>query len=211
MKKKSYKVLEYYMSLNYPFTVDLFEENGEIRFGLLIPELEGVWADGNTLEEAYINLIETKKLWFETCIENGMDIPEPISEKDFSGKFILRLNPRLHKDLSEKAHKNKISLNQYIRLLLEKQITNSDLVLEIKRLIETISKQSETIKELRKELTTLENRISSLEETFSSVAGFEPSMPIIATTEGYFRGTAVGGYLEVVNSDEAVKTFLITK
>ena len=188
MKKKNYKILEYYMSLNYTFTVNLFEENGEIRFGLLIPELEGVWADGNTLEEAYINLIETKKLWLETCLENGIDIPKPISEKDFSGKFILRLDPKLHKDLSEKAHKSKISLNQYIRFLLEKQITNSDLILEIKRLRETISKQSGTIKELSKELSTLENRISSLEDTFSSATGFEPSMPINVTTGAYFKG-----------------------
>jgi predicted HicB family RNase H-like nuclease len=187
MKKKKNKDLEYYMSLNYPFTVELYKENGELRFGLQVPELQGVWADGKTVEEAYADLIETKRLWFETCLEKGVDIPEPVLEKDFSGKFILRLDPRLHRTLSERAQKSRISLNQYIRLLLEKQISNSDLIAEITQLRQFIAKQSETIEKLRKELATLEHRIGSLEEAFSSTGSGWGGI-IFATTEEYFKG-----------------------
>lgn len=186
MKMKKDKNLEHYMSLNYPFTGELYEENGELRFGLQVPELQGVWADGKTIEEAYNNLVETKKLWLETCLEIEIDIPESISEKDFSGKFILRLDPRLHRTLSERAQKSRISLNQYIRLLLERQISNSDLIAEIKQLRQLVAKQSETINGLRKELLTLEHRIGSLEDAFSSTSGLGWGRIIFTTAEEYF-------------------------
>ena len=187
MKKKKNKDLEYYMSLNYPFTVELYKENGELRFGLQIPELQGVWADGKTIQEAYANLIATKKLWFETCLDKGIEIPEPVSEKDFSGKFILRLDPRLHRTLSERAQKSRISLNQYIRTLLEKQISNSDLIAEIRQLGKLTVKQSEAIDNLRKELTSLDHRIGSLEEAFSSTGSGWGGI-IFAATEEHFKG-----------------------
>ena len=69
-------------------------------------------AYGKTLEEAYASLVETKKLWFETCLEKEISIPEPISERNFSGKFILRLDPKLHMNLSKRAQRERISLNQ---------------------------------------------------------------------------------------------------
>jgi predicted HicB family RNase H-like nuclease len=192
MNKKKDKNLEYYMSLNYPATVELYEEYGEIRFGLQVPDLSGVWAEGKTIEEAYADLIDTKRLWFATCLEKGIDIPEPVSEKDYSGKFILRLNPKLHRDLREMAQRSKISLNQYIRILLEKQISNLDLLAEIGQLGQLISKQSQTIEKLRKEVSSFEQRINSLEEKFSSTLDFEPKI-YHTTTKGYPRGVAVIG------------------
>jgi len=187
MKKTKDKDLEYYMSLNYPFTVELYEEDGQPRFGLQIPELQGVWADGKTVEEAYTDLIETKKLWFETCLEKGIDIPEPFSEEDFSGKFILRLDPRLHMTLSERAKRSNISLNQYIRILIEKQISNSDLIAEIRRLGQLIVKQSKTIDDLGKKLTSLDNRVSSLEDSFSSISDVGWGKPILWPTGKPFQ------------------------
>lgn len=170
MKKGKNKNLEYYMSLNYILTVEQYEEDGELRFGLQIPELPGVWADGTTMEEAYLDLIETKRLWFETCLDKGIDIPEPISESDFSGKFILRLSPKIHMTLSKMAKRSKVSLNQYIRTLLEEQISISDLISEISQSRQLIGEQSKGINKLGKVLGSLEQRIKSLEEAFSSMS-----------------------------------------
>lgn len=180
-KKNNDRNLEYFMSLNYPATIELYEEEGETRFGLQIPELSGVWAEGKTLEEAYADLVETKKLWFETCLEKGIDIPEPVLEKDYSGKFILRLNPKFHMTLSKGAQRSKISLNQYIRILLEKQISNSDSSAEIRHLGQLVVKQSKTIDDLRKKLTSLDNRIGSLEDSISSISDVGWGKPIFAT------------------------------
>lgn len=165
MKNKN-KKLDYYMSLNYPFTCDEYEDDGEHRFGLQIPELPGVWAEGKTIEEAYANLVETKRLWFKTCLEKGIEIPEPVSEQDFSGRFVIRLNPQLHMALHKGARQAKMSLNQYVRSLLESQISNSDLISEIRT--------------LGKRFGQLEQRMGSVEEAYSALAEVTATVNIAA-------------------------------
>ena len=162
--KTQAKNLKYYMSLNYPFTVEQYEDNGDLRFGLQVPELPGVWADGKTIEEAYASLVESKKLWFEVRLDKGLGIPEPPSEEQFSGKFILRLNPKTHMLLSKKAKIAKKSLNQYIATLLENQISNSDLLREIKKLAKIVGQQSETIAKCEAELKSVDRRMDRLEK-----------------------------------------------
>src|SRR5579872_7021582 len=41
-------------------------------------------------------------------------IPEPLSSKKFSGKFIVRVPAELHRELAVEAQENNISLNRYI-------------------------------------------------------------------------------------------------
>lgn len=45
---------------------------------------------------------------------NGEDIPTPISLLDFSGKFMVRVPPELHRELTLRARCSKVSLNRYI-------------------------------------------------------------------------------------------------
>ncbi|MGI0481965.1 type II toxin-antitoxin system HicB family antitoxin [Geminocystis sp. CENA526] len=45
---------------------------------------------------------------------NGENIPEPISEKTYSGKLLVRIPPELHRQLAREATEEKISLNRYI-------------------------------------------------------------------------------------------------
>lgn len=66
-----------FMKVNYTIMLETYDDNGALRFGLQIPDLKGVWADGKTIEEAYCNLMETKKVWFETYIEKEKSIPKP--------------------------------------------------------------------------------------------------------------------------------------
>ncbi len=42
-----------------------------------IPLLPGCMSDGETVEEAMANINDAKKCWIKTCLELGMDIPEP--------------------------------------------------------------------------------------------------------------------------------------
>lgn len=156
MKKKD---VHYFLSLSYPFTVEQFEENGQIRFGFCISDLPGVWADGETLDEALDNLNQTKKLWFETCIEKGIKIPEPVSEGDFSGKFLLRIPPELHKELSQKTKIKNISLNQFIRSELENGC-KYDMLLE---LMQEIKSKLEEVKTKEDKILEHENRLQALE------------------------------------------------
>ncbi len=45
---------------------------------------------------------------------NGEDIPEPLSERSYSGKFNLRVGEGLHRRLSIRAAEEHLSLNQYV-------------------------------------------------------------------------------------------------
>ena len=168
MTKEANKKLKEYMSLSYSIITKQYEDNGKIRFGLKIPDLPGVWADGETIEEAYASLIETKQIWFETYLEKGIDIPKPVSEKDFSGKFVLRPGPRLHMSLSKAAREKKVSLNQYIKTLLQQETKNADIRDEIKSLLDKFTKHDNAT---NKVLQTLSLRVKSLEDTFSATSG----------------------------------------
>lgn len=56
---------------------------------------------------------EVLELSIDVRRQNNENIPDPISDDDFSGKFTLRLPKSLHKLLSIQAEKEGISLNQY--------------------------------------------------------------------------------------------------
>ena len=42
------------------------------------------------------------------------DIPEPLALKKYSGKFMVRIPPAVHRDLSILASENNISLNRLV-------------------------------------------------------------------------------------------------
>ncbi len=210
------------MSLNYPSTVELFEEDGEVHFGLEIPDLPGVWADGKTIEEAYASLVESKKAWLGVRLKKGMDIPEPASEEDYSGKFILRLTPKLHMELTKNAKQANTSLNQYVRSVLEKQINNSALMAEIRRLNKIVKQQSQNIEVCVKALQSIQHRITSLEDSFSFMSDRAWIGPIQATAhytrrpEGYFyktgEGTLVAGeWVTLASSGDVTQLILSEK
>ncbi len=45
---------------------------------------------------------------------NGERIPEPISEKKYSGKFQVRITPERHRMLAIEAAEHNVSLNRYV-------------------------------------------------------------------------------------------------
>ena len=44
----------------------------------------------------------------------GEEVPVPLSERQFSGKFNVRVGERLHRDLAVHAAEDGMSLNQYV-------------------------------------------------------------------------------------------------
>jgi predicted HicB family RNase H-like nuclease len=49
---------------------------------------------------------------------NGEKIPEPLAEKNYSGKFQVRIPPELHRKLAIEAAEENVSLNRYVSLKL---------------------------------------------------------------------------------------------
>jgi len=128
------KSIDYYMNLNYPYIVEEYDEDGEHRFGIKSIDLNGVWGSGPSLEEAYNDFQDSKRLWFETCLGKKIPIPEPMSANDFSGKFIIRIPPSLHMQVTKNAKLKGMSLNQYIKALLESDSSNHFIKEELIRL-----------------------------------------------------------------------------
>lgn len=122
------KDLDYFMGLNYPYTVEEIEEDGRKIFSLSFTDLPGCGAEGATIEEARARLEESKEAWIQTALDAGLPIPEPVIEDEFSGKFLLRIPPKLHMKLSKQAAKEGVSLNQFIRLILEGNINGNQLM-----------------------------------------------------------------------------------
>src|SRR2546422_11256671 len=67
-----------------------------------VPELEGCFADGDTVEEALSNLDHVLRNWLALALEEQAKIPEPRRQDDelFSGRFSVRVPRSLHRQLS---------------------------------------------------------------------------------------------------------------
>jgi len=46
--------------------------------------------------------------------KEGEPIPEPLSTKEFSGKFMVRIPPEVHRKLAMRAIEAHVSLNRYV-------------------------------------------------------------------------------------------------
>lgn len=112
------KKLNEYLEL--PYKMEIVPDIDEGGFVVSFPELTGCITCADTLEEVLKNAEDAKREWLIAAIESGVDIPVPLVDKDFSGQFKLRIPKSLHRNLSEHAKKEGISMNQYCVYLLSK-------------------------------------------------------------------------------------------
>ena len=75
-------------------------------------------ADGPTASEAIDEMKNVVAMAIELMEEDGDPIPEPLSQKSYSGKFVVRIPPMLHAELAKGAAEQGVSLNRYVALKL---------------------------------------------------------------------------------------------
>jgi antitoxin HicB len=121
------KSLEYYLSL--PYTIEVIRDKGEKVSGWFarVVELPGCMTQGDTFEELEEMIEDAMRLWIETTLEDGQEIPEPRPVESFSGKFIVRVPRSLHRELVEVADREGVSLNMYVTTVLGKAVGQSAL------------------------------------------------------------------------------------
>jgi len=113
------KTVDYYVNL--PYTIELQHDQEEGWF-VRVKELRGCTSQGDTAEEA-LNMIQDAMLaWLEVALEDGLPIPEPRPEEDYSGKFVVRVPRSLHRELVEHAEGEGVSLNQFINVVLARAV-----------------------------------------------------------------------------------------
>ena len=115
------KTIAYYMNL--PYRLELVPDTEEGGFVASYPELRGCLTSGETAEAALKNAQDCKREWLAAALEDGYDIPDPVSQESYSGQFKFRLPKSLHKQLSEHAKQEGVSMNQYCLYLLTKYDT----------------------------------------------------------------------------------------
>lgn len=77
------------------------------------------WLD-ETQEEALQGVRQLVSEVIEDMQKNNEEIPEPFSTRKFSGKFIVRVPPELHRRIAEEAAEEGVSINRLITSRLAK-------------------------------------------------------------------------------------------
>lgn len=108
--------IEEYLKLSY--RLELVPDVDEDGYAAYFPELPGCITMGDTVEEAVSNAMEAKKEWMQAALEDGLEIPLPVADGEYSGQFKLRLPKSLHRELAYRAKREGVSMNQYCLYLL---------------------------------------------------------------------------------------------
>lgn len=107
MKKSELKAI----AARYLKIVEWSDEDG--CFVGSAPPLIGQCCHGKDETKVYAELCQIVEEWVETLAADGHKLPEPLAAKQFSGKFVLRVEPALHRRLAAKALAAGESLNSF--------------------------------------------------------------------------------------------------
>lgn len=77
------------------------------------PELFFGGVHGDDRTAVYAELCEAVEEMVAILQADGRELPAPVADKEFSGKFVLRVDPSLHKLLTLRALGQGDSLNSY--------------------------------------------------------------------------------------------------
>jgi predicted HicB family RNase H-like nuclease len=77
------------------------------------PELMLGGVHGQDEAKVYAELCAAVEEMVELTHADGREMPRPLGQKEFSGKFVLRVEPALHRRLAAKALAAGESLNSY--------------------------------------------------------------------------------------------------
>lgn len=97
---------------HYHFSVCWSEEDE--AYLARVAEFRSLSAHGDSMEEALQELQSLMRFVIDDLKASGEYIPEPLSQRDYSGRFNVRTPKDLHRKLSMKAAQEQVSLNQYI-------------------------------------------------------------------------------------------------
>jgi predicted HicB family RNase H-like nuclease len=94
-----------------------YDEDAGIFHGEVADLRDVITFQGKSVAELKKALAESIEDYLAFCKERG---EEP--EKPFSGQFVVRTDPALHKDVSMAARRAGVSLNKWISSALEKAV-----------------------------------------------------------------------------------------
>jgi antitoxin HicB len=113
------KTLDEYLAL--PYTIEL--KKGPVSGWFAnVKELPYCMSRGSYPEEALQNISQAMRDWIAFALQCGETIPEPNTDSQFSGKFIVRIPKSLHRQLSEESEREGVSLNAFVSAALARAV-----------------------------------------------------------------------------------------
>ena len=91
-----------------------FDEDADLFHGQVINLHDVITFQGRSIDELRQALADSVQDYIEFCAERG-----EAAEKPFSGKFILRVPPELHRSMAIAAAREPKSLNAWAKEVLE--------------------------------------------------------------------------------------------
>ncbi len=79
-----------------------------------VVELSGCMTEGGSAAEVLEALEEARAEWIAAALEQGLAIPTPFEQNDYSGKVFVRTSPALHRMIAEEAAKQGVSMSQWV-------------------------------------------------------------------------------------------------
>lgn len=94
-----------------------FDDEAKIFHGEIVNTRSVITFQGKNVEELEKAFRDSIDDYLEWCEERKKK-----PEKPFSGKFMLRISPELHREISIKAREKNSSLNRFIESTLKKEV-----------------------------------------------------------------------------------------
>ena len=94
----------------YVFRVHYSDEDQ--KFVATVAELPSLSWLADSQEQALHGLRKVVDAVVVDMQENGEKIPTPLEDKEYSGKFVLRLTPSEHRQLAQQAAEQHVSINK---------------------------------------------------------------------------------------------------
>lgn len=107
----------------FKYTVNISWSEKDQAYVAEVVELVGCATHGRTYLEAARNTQDAIETWLEGAKESGFPVPEPLTRRKFSGKFVARIGPALHQNLAIRAKVSGKTLNGLVQEILEKSLS----------------------------------------------------------------------------------------
>ena len=110
--------IDEYLSL--PYHIEMIRDTDPDNPGWVaqVRELPGCITQADNFAELEEMIRDAMRGWFEIAIQDGIPIPLPQEDVEYSGKFVIRVPRQLHRQLAEEAGRQNVSLNQYVNYAL---------------------------------------------------------------------------------------------
>jgi len=113
------KTLNYYINLNWSYTIEQEVYNRKKYYIIRVNELPGVCTDAESIEEGMEEIKKAIKAAIKLYIKQKETIPEPIDKKKYKGNIAYRTSSERHYQLAKLALSESKSLSKTLDQLID--------------------------------------------------------------------------------------------